>query len=347
MFQLPRPWSKKRGARQLGRPTWGAAGEALFFAGLFLLGVLAMAWPLARQVIASDRTAMQPGFGFWTLLIAAASLIILGGAGLIYRIVRVGVSHERISALTQAAESIEIRAPESAAQMNYPTVPRAIRHTESPGTHLAFRLPSVGSPAYELAAVAALTLTWNAGVLILAAIAIERWRAGRPDYASTLALIPFVLIGLWLDRHFFRLLRRSAGLGATIVEVSDHPLSPGERALIYVAQFGRLRLRRLSVQLVCEEEATYRQGTDLRVQRHVAFEQELMLHRNVRIDRDRPWEQQCMFVIPEHAMHSFQSSSNALRWKIVIIGEAPRWPSYCRSFPVVVRPLDSLRSASR
>jgi hypothetical protein len=47
---------------------------------------------------------------------------------------------------------------------------------------------------------------------------------------------------------------------------------------------------------------------------------------------------ECRFSVPEDAMHSFQSKHNAVQWKIVVNGEANRWPLYSRSFPVLVYP---------
>jgi hypothetical protein len=151
-------------------------------------------------------------------------------------------------------------------------------------------------------------------------------------------LVPFAVIGVWVARYFLSQLRRQAGVGATIVEISHHPLVPGDEFEIFVSQTGRLRLKRLTVQLVCQEESFYRQGTDVRVDRHECFTQILCKEREVSVDPMAPWEQQLNSVLPPEVMHSFVGSHNAIGWKIVVTGESRPWPSFCRSFPVVVHP---------
>ena len=95
---------------------------------------------------------------------------------------------------------------------------------------------------------------------------------------------------------------------------------------------------RLRVELVCEEETTYRQGTDLRIDRHQAYTQILHTQRDLSIDPYAPWEQELAVKLPADAMHSFQSAHNAVCWKITVSGDARPWPSFCQSFPVVVHP---------
>jgi hypothetical protein len=53
-------------------------------------------------------------------------------------------------------------------------------------------------------------------------------------------------------------------IGTTLLEVSHHPFYPGGQYELFVAQTGRLDVRWLQVQLVCEEQAVYQQGTDTR-----------------------------------------------------------------------------------
>ena len=103
---------------------------------------------------------------------------------------------------------------------------------------------------------------------------------------------PLQSIGWWSFRFFLAQLRQHAGVGPTIVEISNHPLYPGEQYRMFVSQMGRLKLKRLTVQLTCEEETFYRQGTDVRVERYEAFTQVLCKHRDVLVDPQAPWEQQ-------------------------------------------------------
>ena len=47
-----------------------------------------------------------------------------------------------------------------------------------------------------------------------------------------------------------------------------------------------------------------------------------------------------MVEIPPGSMHSFTSSHNAVRWRLVVRGTPDHWPEFSRIFPVVVFPPD-------
>lgn len=128
------------------------------------------------------------------------------------------------------------------------------------------------------------------------------------------------------------------GIGSTTVEIEDLPLIPGRTYKILLVQYGRLVIKKLTVRLVCEEESTYHFGTDIRTERSIVREQVVLDQGRTRIDWGRPLELEGVLSIPNDAMHSFQSLHNAVHWKIIVEGEANRWPSYSRSFPVVVYP---------
>lgn len=219
-----------------------------------------------------------------------------------------------------------------------PSVPQGRGVTDSPGTHLAYRLASEGSMARRAIATAALALLWNAAWFVLLAVVISGILNGHPRWVLTFLLLPFAGIGIWAFRYFLDALRQTAGVGVTVVEISDHPLRPGSEYELYVAQSGRLSLRRLRVELICEEETMYRQGTDVRIDRHVAFTQILCTERDLSIDPHRPWEQELQVDLPADAMHSFRSAHNAVCWRITVSGDARPWPSFCLNFPVFVHP---------
>ena len=65
----------------------------------------------------------------------------------------------------------------------------------------------------------------------------------------------------------------TAGVGPTLVEISDHPLLPGGEYEVFVSQAGRGRLGGLDLDLVCEEEAIYQQGTNTRAETREVFRQ--------------------------------------------------------------------------
>ncbi len=345
-MRFPKPWTKKRGGRILGGAFSGAVGEAVFFAAIFLAGVFALALTVVQRLSSSAGIAVPPeistavggGLGFWIVAVLAVAMLGVGAGGLAYRLMQIGASDERRSMMARHVHPIEIMLPKSEDTVDLPAVPQAAEVTDSPGVQLAYRLPSRGSIAGQTLANAALALLWNAAWLVLLAVVISGFLSGRPRWVLTLLLVPFAAIGAWAFRAFFRLLRRTAGVGATLVEISDHPLVAGGSYQLWIRQTGRLALRRLRVELICEEETTYSQGTDIRIDRHVALSEILLTERDVRIDPHRPWEQQLRLELPAGTMHSFRSAHNAVCWKITVSGDSRPWPSFCRHFPVVVHP---------
>jgi hypothetical protein len=219
-----------------------------------------------------------------------------------------------------------------------PGVPQGRSVTESPGMKLAYRLASEGSMARRALATAALALLWNAAWFVLLAIVVSGFLSGHPRWVLAFLLLPFGGIGIWAFRYFLDALRQTAGVGATIVEISDHPLRPGMNYELFITQLGRLSLRRLRVELICEEETMFRQGTDVRIDRHVVFTKILCTERDLSIDPHRPWEQELRLDLPADAMHSFRSAHNAVCWRITVSGDARPWPSFCLNFPVFVHP---------
>lgn len=338
MPSLLRPWSKKRGSRQAARVFSGVVGEALFFAAIFLFGVFGVTLTVAGGLTRVNDPPVPMGIAFWIFLIASIALLITGGVGLAYSILRVGASSERRSAMARRTGSLELVRRAERPNRMLPNVPQGAELGDSPGIRLAYRLPSTASPVTRVAAAAVLALLWCGVWVVLAVVAVTGLWLGTPRPVLTFLLLPLGGIGIWTARYFFRQLRESAGVGATIVEISDNPLRPAHRYRLYVAQFGKLRLRRLRVTVVCEEESLFRQGTDVRVDRHIAEETVICNEKNVSIDPDAPWEQEFPMEVPSTAMHSFQSPHNAVHWKIVVVGESRPWPSFSRSFPVVVHP---------
>jgi hypothetical protein len=146
------------------------------------------------------------------------------------------------------------------------------------------------------------------------------------------------LAGIGLIAYFVRQILIVNGIGPTLVEISHHPLVPGERYKLFVSQAGRLRLKSFSVLLVSEEQATYRQGTDTRCETRRVYQRELFSRENFDVPRGAPLEVPCELEIPARAMHSFKAAHNELNWKVIVAGLAEGWPRYERAFPVIVYP---------
>jgi len=161
---------------------------------------------------------------------------------------------------------------------------------------------------------------------------------GKPDWLLTLFLIPFALVGIGLIAIFIRQVLVTTGIGPTLVEISDHPLCPGRSCRLFLSQSGRLAVDSLRMTLVCEEEATYRQGTDTRTETREVYRQEVLRRDRFEIHRGLPFEAECELEVPAGAMHSFKGQHNEVNWKLVVHGDVVGWPAYKRSFPVIVCP---------
>ncbi len=313
----------------------GTVGEAAFFAALFLAGVFILALTLAQRFVAGPWPPLATGLGFWTLVALAAGMILMAGTSLLWGVLQIGSSRERRNVMAGRAEELELM---GRAAREFPAVPRGVNLTDSPGTRLTYRLPATSWPGKRLAAATALALMWNTVWLVLLAAVIAGFWSDSPRWVLTALLFPLAGIGVWVLRYYVRCLREASGVGATIVEIDEHPLQPGGSYRAHVIQLGRMTLRRLRVELICEEESTFRQGTDIRVDRHRILSEIIQEQYNVTIDLGRPWEQEFQLQIPSGAMHSFRSPHNAVHWKVIVSGEARPWPSFCQSFPVVVQP---------
>ena len=99
--------------------------------------------------------------------------------------------------------------------------------------------------------------------------------------------------------------------------------------------------------LVCDEEATYRQGTDTRTERRRVYEQVVFAASEFEIYPEMPYEHECDLEFPTDVMHSFQSDHNAVQWRLVVHGVVEKWSNYERVFPIVVYPAVSLTLSAK
>jgi len=272
----------------------------------------------------------------WLILAVPVVFVLVGGGGFIYRLLHWGKSAEHRAAGNLATDLFERRGRASG---DFPNVPAGADMTNSPGTRLKFRLPISTTATLKLVSIGVFCLIWNGIVL---GVGFFVWRGlfgpGPVQWVPLLFLIPFALVGIFLVGLFFRQLLITTGVGQTFVEISGHPLFPGEQYDLLVSQAGRLRMNSLSAILVCEEAATYRQGTNTRTETRRVFQRELFNRKSFDIQRGLPLEEGCEMEIPVGMMHSFKSENNEINWKIVIAGNVDRWPDFEREFPVIVYP---------
>jgi hypothetical protein len=329
---------KKRGQRRTGSNLVGSLGEAVFCGSLFLLGTLLLSIILGAYLARPTPEQFAIGVGGWLLILITSSSVILGGGGLIWTVLRVGTSAERRSAMATHAAGIDLVQQTVPSPRNYPTLPACEGLTNSPGIELAYRLPPSQSPVWRLLAMAIFAMLWNIVICPLTVSIIGGHVAGRHDWLLTLLLIPFWLVSFWTIREFLRLFVLHTGLGTTTVEISDLPLVPGREYQVSIAQNGHVNMKLLQVALVCEEEATYHQGTDIRSEVREVYRQPCFERRNFRIEPAAPFSDSFTIAVPAAAMHSFHSQHNVVRWKLVVLGEAEAWPAFERGFPLVVYP---------
>ncbi|MEQ8787617.1 MAG: hypothetical protein RIC55_15040 [Pirellulaceae bacterium] len=335
MARLFRLWQKKRGDRRTGSNAAGSLGEALFFAVLFLLGAVALAAVLTSQLSEAPHLS---GWSLWLVLLVLASFLLIGGAGFVLSLLHFGASAERRSALIRRAGSMELIGDGVASSPGYPSVPRDVDLTDSPGTVLEYRLPVVQSPVWRVAASAVFCLLWNAATAVLIVLALESYVRDEFDWLmATLAGVMFV-VGGWSIYHFVRQLFDHTGVGPTSVEISDLPLRPGQRYEVFLAQAGQMSIDSLQVMLVCEEEATFSQGTDVRTETRRVHCACVLEEPAFTVEPGMPYERRCELIVPAAAMHSFRAAHNAIHWKLIVRGQPRRRTAFERTFPVIVYP---------
>ena len=273
----------------------------------------------------------------WLSFIVPISFVLIGGGGLIYTLLTWGKSAERQAVIAKQAANLGPFA-NGQSKLDVPYVPLGSKITDSPGTKLAFRLPIVGSNTWTLFTWLAICILWNAIVSFCGVIAVRGHARGDPDWLLTIFLILFAAIGVGLIAFFIRQLLVSARVGPTLVEVSDQPMYPGEPYRMFVSQTGRLKMNHLEMLLVCDEETTYREGTDTRTETCRVYEEPLLRQEEIHVGAGTPFEADFEVRVPLQAMHSFKSGHNEITWKILVKGSPAGWPQFERSFPVIVYP---------
>lgn len=285
-----------------------------------------------------ERVVLSRGYSWftWLMLVVPVPFIAVGIGGLSYVIWNWGKSAERRAVLSQEAarrEQIELtgQAPP------FPAVPSPGDVTDSPGTTLAFRLPPA-EPGWSVLGLLALSVVWNSIVAILVWMAIDSYQHGSPDWLLALLAAPFAIGGAVLAVLFIRQLIVAGGVGSTIVEISEHPLYPGGRYELFIDQSGKQSVKRLRVLLVCDEEATYRQGTDARTASRRVYEHEVLCRETFDGQAATRLQLCAELELPPTAMHSFRSEHNKVCWKLIVGGEIARLGEFERSFLLHVYP---------
>jgi hypothetical protein len=126
-----------------------------------------------------------------------------------------------------------------------------------------------------------------------------------------------------------------------LVEVSEQPVYPGGTYELAVVQPGPVWLDTLRVLLVCEEEATYRQGTDTHKEKRLVYSEVLARRDKLHLEKRTSSTIRQSFQVPQEAMHSFEAIHNAVSWKVRVQGLGGRWGNWEHDYTLVVYPTRS------
>lgn len=288
------------------------------------------------STVVLERT---PAYGLWVIFLVLISLIVIGGIGLIYTLLLMGTSVERRSAMANRAKTLELLR-EARPASTYPSIPNDANLTNSPGVRLAFRLPIEVSPGWWLLATFIFSLLWSGMAAVFFVAALGNHLTGKPDWLLTIVSLPAIGIALMAISQFLREVSNTTRVGPTGLEISNHPLYPGREYKVFVTQAGRMKVKKLQIALVCEEAATFLQGTDVRSETKRVVEEEVAIANNFEIKPGMPFEADYQLRVPEGSMHSFKSEHNAIHWKLVVQISAEGHSRLSRSFPIVVYPAE-------
>jgi hypothetical protein len=336
-----RLWGKKRGDRQTGSRFLGGVGEALIFSAMFLFASVSAIGLTTLQVMRSTPQDLYiSGWGLWLRVLIIVIFLLVGGIGLVYTVLQVSSSQERRSARSSKVNKSTSGSKHSRAAAELPAVPSDVNITNSPGTQLAYRLPITRSPAWRFLLILFICLVSSSASSVLLMLAWGSFVDGSIDWLALAFLVPAVAVSITFAVRFVRDLTIYLTVGPTSIEISDHPLRPGNCYQVFLGQAGQMFVSRLRLNLVCDEEATYRQGTDVRTESTRVYEQSVLKVGNIQVRPGAPLEKIGQLPIPEAVMHSFQSESNSVRWKLLVTLKPRRWPVLERSFSVVIVPQD-------
>ncbi|MBX3422862.1 MAG: hypothetical protein KF752_15015 [Pirellulaceae bacterium] len=346
-----RLWGKKRGSRMSGWWVAGRVSEAAFFGTLLLLGIVSLTTVVTWQLFWPESSMFKIGFGFWLMVIASSSFVIIGLTGFTFNVTRTLASPERRNALASQVKRDHQRRSQGIAQVTPGSLPSVKPLTDSPGVKLAYRLADQSDDRLPIVLSALFSVAWNSLVAVLVVIAVQNMVSGTPLWFLNLLILPFGAVSFFSTRWFFRLFRTHAGIGPTAMEISDLPLLPGQGYQLYVCQYGKAEFSKLAIRLVGYEEAIYQQGTDVRTEQvqFASYPAQAVESAStgvrtegvLRADPEEPLELICQIQVPADIMHSFHGVNHSVRWKIELEGESPQWPEFRRSFPVVVYPHDA------
>ncbi len=326
-------------------PALSQLGCAWFFGGTLLAGFLGM----GLTVWAFQANA--PG---WIIPIAffgpVVAFELTFGLGAITRFIRQARESVRnapspeSAAAVAAGEGVEAgttpKAIKSESRDGFPTVTVVEVRRGKVYPHSILRVGT--PPGCQFGCIGGFTLLWNAILSPFLVAVIDDWNRGRPvQWMAALFIIPFVLVGLGLiGATIFAGLNWFVSMlvGRVEVEISDHPITPGATIRIHLAQVGLFPLARVSVWLVCTEEATYVAGTNTSTAKKEIAKQSVATPDESPTEGRLPLAAE--FAVSRDAMHSFDAPNNKINWTVRVTGRVLGLLPFRNDFGVTVSPAD-------
>ncbi len=288
-----------------------------------------------------QRVLLSVGHRWWPWLVLSipVSLVIAGTVGVARSLLSSQSSPERRSALRRRVTGTHGAETES----NHPSpssgLPVADRINDSPGVRLTHRLPMDGGEGWRVFGMATICLLWNTlAAMFVYQLASSALSVGGRVGIALLSIAPLVATGVWLTYSLWRDAKSVGGAGSTRLELDHHPLRPGEICRGVLMQSGPMRARSLTISLVCEEEATFRQGTDTRTATAEVYRELLHRERLFEVKPSKPYECDFEFLLPSDAPTSFVSPHNQVKWSLEVAVGPPRRPESLRRYRVCVYP---------
>lgn len=320
---------KKRGQRTTGSRLAGMVGEVMIFGIVLLLGLISLGWLLFNPEPTSDLGMMY---------VLNISLILIGGGGIMMAVVQYGISAERRKAITLGRPALDVMQDNLPSAHRFPTIPPDADTTDSPGVRLRYRLPQTESHFWPILAATLFFGSWAiVTVTLAAAVGVGFWQS-TPNWLFVCLLPGCLIVSSWSGKYFLQQLSGLTRIGPTVLEISQHPLVPGAECDVFLSQSGLLQFKSFKVTLVCEEQTSYHQGTDLRVEAVAVFRDRLIMHQDQTVRPGTALEDEFTLSIPETAMHSFRGQYNRIQWKLVVEGRSLSMPTFTHSFPIIVHP---------
>ena len=269
----------------------------------------------------------------WFLLLLSFSLIILGCVGFPQSFRLLAVSKERQAALLTLPKDPAKRTAD------WQTIPDIRGINESPGTHLAYRLPLGHRPIFPLVGQAIFAAAWTIIALVILIQSFFNTSGHWTDYLVSIVFRGlFCGMGLVLYWVVARQLWITFRVAPTLLELSDHPIYPKRKYRVLLHQDGALQFQNLTVDLVCEEIARFHQGTDTVTSRLDVFRQTIFSRSDFRTTPVLPLHEEFFLQLPSGCMHSFRQKNNEVAWKLEFTANLVGWSELRRDCPIVVRP---------